>query len=169
MRVWVVKATRRPIYPRGKERRLPILERFGGPHGRLGRVLKISPLSGFDPRTDWAIPANTVKVKQSHYRPGQAPTFPGVLGSRISRQSVPEGVKVVSPMQQPPLPPRKLSWYSFLLGGTRWRSWLRHCSTSRKVAVSIPDGVIRIFNWHNPSGRTMALGLTQPLTVMSKR
>ena len=31
---------------------------------------------------------------------------------------------------------------------------------SRKVASSIPDGVIGIFHWHNPSGRTMALGLT---------
>jgi len=28
----------------------------------------------------------------------------------------------------------------------RWRSWLRHCATSRKVAGSIPDGVIGIFN-----------------------
>ena len=45
-------------------------------------------------------------------------------------------------------------------GGTRWRSWLRHCATSRKVAGSIPDGVIEILLWHNPSGRTMALGLT---------
>ena len=26
-----------------------------------------------------------------------------------------------------------------------WRSWLRHCATSRKVAVSIPDGVIGFF------------------------
>jgi len=32
------------------------------------------------------------------------------------------------------------------IGGTRWRSWLRHCVTSRKVAGSIPDGVIRIFH-----------------------
>jgi hypothetical protein len=24
--------------------------------------------------------------------------------------------------------------------GTRWRSWLRHCATSRKAAGSIPDG-----------------------------
>ena len=31
-------------------------------------------------------------------------------------------------------------------GGTRWRSWLRHCATSRKVAGSIPDGVIGIFS-----------------------
>jgi hypothetical protein len=40
---------------------------------------------------------------------------------------------------------------------------------SRKVAVSIPDGVIGIFDLHNPSSRTMALGLTQPLTEMSAR
>ena len=46
---------------------------------------------------------------------------------------------------------------------------LRHCATSEKVAVSIPDGVIEIFHWHNPSGRTTALGLTQPLTGMSTR
>ena len=39
----------------------------------------------------------------------------------------------------------------------------------RKVAGSIPDGVIGIFYWHNPSGRTMALGMTQPLTEMSTR
>ena len=26
--------------------------------------------------------------------------------------------------------------------GTQWRSWLRHCATSRKVAGSMPDGVI---------------------------
>ena len=53
--------------------------------------------------------------------------------------------------------------------GTRWRSWLRHCATSRKVTGSIPDGVIGIFHWRNPSSRTMALGLTQPLTEMSTR
>jgi len=27
-----------------------------------------------------------------------------------------------------------------------WPSWLRHCATSRKVAVSIPDDVIGIFH-----------------------
>jgi hypothetical protein len=51
----------------------------------------------------------------------------------------------------------------------RWRSWLRHCPTSRKVAGSIPYGVTGILHWYNPSGRTMALGLTQPLTEMSTR
>jgi len=44
-------------------------------------------------------------------------------------------------------------------GGTRWRSWLRHCATSGKVAGSIPSGVIGIFHWHNPSCRTVTLGL----------
>ena len=53
--------------------------------------------------------------------------------------------------------------------GTRWRNWLRHRATSRKVASSIPDGVIWIFHWHNPSGRTIALGLNQTLTEMSTR
>ena len=53
--------------------------------------------------------------------------------------------------------------------GTWWRSWLRHCTASRKVVGSIPDDVIGIFHWHNPSGHTMALGLTQPLTEMSTR
>jgi hypothetical protein len=34
---------------------------------------------------------------------------------------------------------------------TRWRSWLRHCATSRKVAGSIPHGVTAIFHLHNSS------------------
>jgi hypothetical protein len=43
----------------------------------------------------------------------------------------------------------------------RWRSLLRQCATSRKIAGSITDGVIGIFHCHNPSGRTMALSLNQ--------
>jgi hypothetical protein len=42
--------------------------------------------------------------------------------------------------------------------GTRWRSCLRYCATSRKVAGLISDGVIGFFHLHNLSGRTMALG-----------
>jgi hypothetical protein len=69
---------------------------------------------------------------------------------------------------------RSLLWLqkamsSWLPWGTRWRSWLRHCATSRKVAGSIPDGVTGIFDWHNPSGRIMALGLIHLLTEMSTR
>ena len=56
----------------------------------------------------------------------------------------------------------KLSFTAFLIfynlyyvGGARWRGWLRPYATSRKVAGSIPDDVIGIFQWHIPSGRTM--------------
>jgi hypothetical protein len=56
------------------------------------------------------------------------------------------------------------AWY-MRMHGMEWRytvaQWLRHCATNRKVAGSIPDG------WYNPSGRTMALGSTQPLTEIS--
>ena len=77
-------------------------------------------------------------------------------------------------------------WRNFLLGQTSPKNCssqkadikhvpysrptnIRHCLTSWKVADSIPDYVIGIFHWHNPSGRTMALGLTQPLIEMSTR
>ena len=44
---------------------------------------------------------------------------------------------------------------------TRWPCWLKHCTKHRKVAGSIPDGVIGVYHWHNASGRT------KPLTEMS--
>jgi len=53
--------------------------------------------------------------------------------------------------------------------GTVVAQWLRCCATNQKVAGLIPDGIIGIFRGHNPSDRTMALGLTQPLTEMSTR
>ena len=40
---------------------------------------------------------------------------------------------------------------------------------NRKVAGSIPDGLIGILHWYNSSGRTMALGLTQPLTEINTK
>ena len=33
--------------------------------------------------------------------------------------------------------------------GTRWRSWLRHCASNWKVAGSIPDDAIGIFQWQS--------------------
>jgi hypothetical protein len=46
---------------------------------------------------------------------------------------------------------------------------LRHCATNRKVVGYISSEVIRIFHWFNPSGRTVALGSTQPPSEMSTR
>jgi hypothetical protein len=53
--------------------------------------------------------------------------------------------------------------------GMQQRSLLRYYATSQKLAGSIPDEVTGFFNWPNLSTRTMALGLTQPLTEMSTR
>ena len=74
---------------------------------------------------------------------------------------------------------RRLEWLAFLsvfvynnfsfILGRAVAKWLRHNATNRQVAGSIPDGVIGIFQWHNLSGRTMALGLNQPLTELITR
>ena len=51
--------------------------------------------------------------------------------------------------------------------GTAVAQWLRRCAINRKVAGSIPDGVIEIFLL--TLTLTMALESTQPLTEMSTR
>ena len=55
---------------------------------------------------------NLKLLQQSLYRIGQGYRRLRLAGLRLSAQ---EGGKVVSPKHRPSLPPRKYSWYSFLL------------------------------------------------------
>jgi len=83
----------------------------------------------------------TVKVKQSRYRPWQALRVPGGWGSQISRQSAHEGGKIVSPTHRPPLLPRKYSWYSCLLQ-----------AESAPRAIMWPEGLCQWKTPMTPSG-----------------
>jgi hypothetical protein len=57
-----------------------------------------------------------LKVKQYHYRPGQALRgFQQLEDPRFQDNRHMKVVKVVSPRHRPPLLPRKYSWYSILL------------------------------------------------------
>ena len=60
-----------------KETRYPLYRRLGGPQGRSGRVLKISPPPGFDPRT-------VQPVAQSQYRL----RYPGPQNSGVRLRNV---------------------------------------------------------------------------------
>ena len=70
----VVKATARPLYPWEKTR-YPLYKSLGRPQGLSGRVRKVSPAPGFDPRnvqpvasryTDWAIPVRSNRNRLSY-------------------------------------------------------------------------------------------------------
>jgi hypothetical protein len=65
-----------------------------------------------------------------------------------------------------------MSWWNVSLFSI-WAEYtveaLRYKTEGFDLKSLIPDEVIGIFHWHNPFGRTMALGSTQPLTDMINR
>jgi hypothetical protein len=63
----------------------------------------------------------------------------------------------------------KLALRKYSIWVTSQRSWLRHYTTSRKVAGSDPNGAIEIFNLRNPSSSIMAMRSTQPPTEMNTK
>jgi hypothetical protein len=94
-----------------------------------------------------------------------------------TQRHIQDDVHLQSLTRQPQIPPT-LASLAYTLWGViailihnllSWRSWLSHCATNRTVAGLITVGVTWIFHLHKLCVRTVALGLTQPLTEMSTR
>jgi hypothetical protein len=120
-----------------------------GPEGRQGRMQKISgPRVGRD------------GCRKSRARGSAGTDAENLVPTRIRSPQHPARSELLN----------RLSYISLQLTsrrGTRWRRWLRHYARSREIARSIPDDLIGVFHWHNPSGPIMARGSIQPVTEMS--
>jgi hypothetical protein len=87
-------------------------------------------------------------TKQSHYRPWEAPRFPGGWGSQILRQSAHEASKVVSPTHRPPLPPGNI------LVLISVRGWV-----DPRAIVDRKDYVNENIQWHDRDSKPRPTGL----------
>jgi len=132
-------------------------------------VTAVSRLCCPSARSRWPI-----STAIGNYRPTVTGFLPLDGGSTASLSLTAVDAMLFTPLFISLTCPSWLLCYFFLFlpfwpGGAPFYCWLRHCATNQKVAVSIPDGVIGILHWHNPSDRTMGLESTQPITEMSTR
>jgi hypothetical protein len=96
---------------------------------------------------------------QDKSMPVQALRVPGVWASKISRQSAHEGGNVASPRHLPSLPPRKYSWFSFLL----------EAKPSPRPWYYRKDYVIKKFQWHHQESKPTFWLVAQILNKLSHR
>ena len=162
-RGWGVSVTPRPLFTPAKDP-VPIVPEAGwAPRPVWTGAENLAPPPGIDPRT-----AQSVASRYTDY--ATRPTICRKLHinksnynttwfDRIYRENKTDVIETKTVR-------RKIVINNKIMG-TAVAQWLMCCAKSRKVAGSIPDGVIGILHWHNLSDRTMALGSTQPLTEMS--
>jgi hypothetical protein len=149
--------------------RIPWYRRVSGPQGRYGRVLKISPPSGFDPRSDQPVACRYCDYTiLTHYVYASVPLHV-YMCERVPALELFRFGNITCRYIRYVIESIWISDIFLPLQGTEVAQCLRYIATNRKVAGSVPDGVIGIFHWDNPSDRTMALGSAQPLTEMSTK
>ena len=132
-RGWWVSVTPRPLLPPGKTR-YPLYGRQGGPQGRSGQVRKISPPTGFDPRT-----VQPVASRYTDY--ATRPTYRLWLSRKQSHQVHPKGDFGFQP---------RCKWDIGCSGILRSIHWIRHTirhneflvTKSLKVAKRFPPAFI---------------------------
>ena len=85
-----------------------------------------------------------VKVRQSHYKPGQAQRCSRRLRLQMSGHSAHAGGKVVSPTHRPPLPPGNISGSHFCY---RLSQPQGHSATGKIMSMkNISDTIWNLFN-----------------------
>jgi hypothetical protein len=120
----------RQLYTMANSLQFPSNGWVDGPQPRSGHFREETPVASSGNR----IPVRPVR------------RFVTILSS-VLRSSV--GCISIHPLCSEPTPPRSIIFlfvHMKTFWGKRWRSWLRHRATRRKVAISIPDVVIGILH-----------------------